>query len=303
MVIIVCACGPTHPPGSAATFSGADAMAWFDRVFVLPRAPGDPRRSESVDALARMMTQTGLREIQRLDHAGTDPVSGAHWPLTTLIGWVRPDAPRAFVLGTHFDTPPRAHEDPDPARRVDPVPGANDGTSGVAVLLGLTPLLGAQLPDDVGFAVVLFDGEEVGAPGHGGYCLGSRHVRDEIRRERLPRLANAEFGVVVDMVGDPDLAVPMDPASRRSHPELVDHLWMTARATGTRAFEGRVGPSVLDDHVFLTQGGIPSVLLIDYANAAWHTTGDDRSNVSADSLAEVGELLRIGVLGWFSRGE
>src|SRR5690606_29222332 len=108
--------------------------------------------------------QAGATEVERLEHTGADPHTGREFALTTLIGHVRPAAARRFVLGSHFDTRPWAESDPDPARREQPIIGANDGTSGVAVLLELTPLLRAQLPPDLGFTVILFDGEELGRP-------------------------------------------------------------------------------------------------------------------------------------------
>ena len=301
-MLMGCAAAPLAPPAGVDRFSGEVAMGRLERLLGVPRAPGAAGRGESVEVLVAMMGAAGLTGIERLEQVGVDPVSGRTWPLTSLVGWVRPGATRVFVLATHFDAPPRAHEDPDPARREQPGPGASDGTSGVAVLLTLAPLLRAQLPEDVGFAVILFDGEEVGAPGRGGYCVGSKDVRDRLRRGELPQLQRAELGVVVDMVGDVDLGLPRDPASLRMHPALVEHLWDTARELRASAFSPRRGPAVLDDHVYLGEAGVPSVLLIDYEDPQWHTHADDRDNVSATSLEQVGEVLRVGLVRWFSMG-
>jgi Zn-dependent M28 family amino/carboxypeptidase len=204
------------------------------------------------------------------------------------------------VLGTHFDTPPRAHADPDPENHDQPVPGANDGTSGVAVLLSLVPSLREQLPPDVGFAVILFDGEEVGAPGKGGYCLGSIEVRRQIKRGQQPDLARAELGLVLDMVGDPDLEILEDPSSVAAHPRLVKHIRKTARSLDAEGFRPEPGPAVIDDHVYLIEAGIPSVLLIDYDDPAWHTLADDRDNVSTASLDQVRVVVLAALVRWFT---
>jgi Zn-dependent M28 family amino/carboxypeptidase len=281
-------------------FSGAAALARVHALMQWPRALGDPRRTTSIAALARELAAVA-DEVVQVPHDAPGPDGTSSWALVELVAHVRPQAARRFVLASHFDTRPWADEEADPELRDRPVPGANDGTSGVAVVLELVPLFARALPEDVGFSIVLFDGEELGRPGQGGYCMGSRHLADAIANGEHPLLARAEFGIVLDMVGDAELRVPIEPASLRNAPALVEHVWATAEELGVAQFERTPRErAILDDHKFLTAAGIPSILLIDRDYAAWHTTRDTVERVSAESLAAVGEVVRVAVLRWFS---
>lgn len=223
--------------------------------------------------------------------------------IDTVIGHFGEPVARRFVLATHVDTRPWADADPDPSRRAEPVVGANDGTSGLAIVLELASLLPSRLPPDVGFSVVLFDGEELGRPQDlSAYCAGSRHLAATFEPERHPELARAELGIVLDMVGDADLRIMPEASSRRFHPALVDHIWATAADLGVGAFEGgTIGPNVLDDHTFLSQIGIPSVLVIDRDYTPWHTTDDTIDRVSARSLEAVGTVVLESLVRWYRR--
>jgi len=295
------ACGrppaPADPgPGAGDRFSGAGAHARLDALMRLPRALGDPRRAASIDALAAELRAVGAGVVERLEHSGVDPWTGERFAMTTLVAGLRPAAPRQFVLASHFDVRPWAESDPEPARRARPIPGANDGTSGVAVLLELAPLLLAQLPPGVGFSLILFDGEELGRPGAGGYCAGSRALADALAAGRFPGVRAADFGVVLDMVGDRDLQLLQEPGSLRAAPELVRAIWSTGQAAGYPQFVARPLPApLIDDHVPLTGAGVPSILIIDYDYPAWHTHADDREQIAAASLEAVGETLRLAL--------
>lgn len=297
---------PPDPPAAAsaprdiqgARFDGAKALERARQlVQTYPRGLGDPRRAAAIERLAGDLRAAGAGEIERLGHTGVDPRTGQPFAMTTLIAHVRPDAPRRFVLATHFDTRPWAESDPDPARRESPIEGANDGTSGVAVLLELVPLLARQLPPERGFSVIFFDGEELGRPELGGYCAGSRALARALAEGGHPRLRGAEFGVVLDMVGDRDLRLQPDRASLRQHPALVERIWSTGQALGYVQFDrAPLATGLLDDHVPLSEAGIPSVLLIDYDYPAWHTHADTLDQLAAGSLEAVGETLRRALL-------
>lgn len=286
-------------------FSGTRALERLAHWLDAPRGLGDPRRAASIAALAGALEDAGAR-LERLDHEVVDPQGGTRFALTELVGHLRPDAPRRFVLATHFDTRPWADEEPDAALHQRPVPGANDGTSGVAVVLELLAPLHAGLPEDVGVSIVLFDGEELGHPeeheaGRAGYCMGSRYLAERIAAGEHPLLAKAELGVVLDMVGDRDLQVLIEPGSQANHPRLVEHVWSVAGALGEPAFVAEVrGRGIVDDHKFLTQAGIPSVLLIDREYAHWHRTTDTIDQVSAASLDAVGDVVLRALLSWFA---
>lgn len=294
------ATGGTLADAGGPIFSGNAALARVEALMSLPRTLGDPRRGESIAALERMLVEAGAEQVERREFVAHELASGEPYALVNLFAHLRPAAPRRFVLATHFDTRPWADEEPDPAAHTQPVPGANDGTSGVAVLLELVPLLSRSLPPDVGVTVILFDGEELGRPGSGGtggYCMGSRRFAAEAAEHPPAWLHAAELGIVLDMIGDADLHVLVEPTSFESAPALVQRLWDVARRRGHPQLEDRVRPvGVLDDHTFLTAAGVPSVLVIDREYEAWHTRRDTIDRVSAESLHAVGDTVLYTVL-------
>ncbi len=297
---------PSEPPVPASTPTreafGASAFVRVQTLMELPRGLGAPGRAASIDRLEQMLKDVGAAQVVRLPTSADDPATGASFDLVSLVGHVRPQAPRRFVLATHFDTRPWADESPDAADHDRPVPGANDGTSGVAVVLELSARLGDVLPPDVGWTVILFDGEELGRPTLGGYCMGSKDLARRQLAQPDPILARAELGIVFDMVGDVDLQLPVEPGSAAIHPQLVAHVWDTAAAMGARAFDPTPRTiGVIDDHRFLTEAGIPSILLIDREYAPWHTLDDTIAHVSADSLGTVGEVTQRALASWFAR--
>lgn len=297
LAALACAALPRATPGPP--FSGERALDLLARLLTdSPRALGDPRRDAAIDALADDLRRRGAATVEPLDHEGVDPWTGRTYRLRTLVADVRPAAPRRLVLATHFDTRPWAEEDPDPARRGAPIPGANDGTSGLAVVLTLMPLLVDQLPAEHGLSVILFDGEELGRPPAEGYLHGSRALAAALAAGRFPRIAAAEYAIVLDMVGDADLRFVVDPASHDAAPWLIDALWREAAAAGfTDAFppEARVRP-IIDDHRPLIDAGLPAVVLLDPDYPPWHTHADALDRVSARSLEATGEAVRRAIL-------
>lgn len=276
-------------------FDGADCLERLAMLVGWPRALGDDARVHSIERLKETLEQQGA-SVRGQPVVARDPQTGHVFELENVVARFRPRSPVRFVLATHFDTRPWADEDPDPRARMDPIPGANDGTSGLALLLELAPLLDARLPSDVGFAVILFDGEELGHPGEEGYCAGSRHFATVAQAEDAPAwigdiIRDARFGIVVDMVGDRELRIRKEQNSLEAHPELLSALWTTARAHSFSAFVDGPGATILDDHVFLTAAGVPSVLLIDLDYPPWHTHLDTVDQLSATSLAQVGNTM------------
>jgi len=207
--------------------------------------------------------------------------------LTNIIGVVNPEAPRRVMLGAHWDTRIFADEDPDPARRTRPVPGANDGASGVAVLLELARCFAEDTPD-VGIIFVLFDGEDSGRIGGMDFCIGAEHLA---RQGSLRYSA----GIVVDMVGDADLAVFHEGNSVLDAPDLTRAVWDTAERLGEDAFQPGYDSTLNDDHKPFLVRGLPTILVIDFDYDVWHTTSDTPAHCSAESLGAVGRVLEAFV--------
>lgn len=193
-----------------------------------------------------------------------------------------------IVLGAHYDTRIIANKDPDPARRTDPVPGASDGASGVAVLLELARVLPTDLDKQIWLA--FFDLEDQGSMEGWEWIIGSKMMAESIAT--LPELPNAV--VVVDMVGDANLNLPME---RNSDQELLKEIWSVAAELGYgQQFIQQPGYSMLDDHTPFINNGMRAVDIIDFDYPYWHTTNDTPDKVSANSLLAVGDTLYEWIL-------
>jgi len=236
-----------------------------------PRFPGSPGHAQ-VQAWI-------VEEAERLGWA-TERLSFEYRGATlTNIEATLDEAMGDFlILGAHYDTRRLAERDPTAPDR--PAPGANDGGSGVAVLLELARVLA---DDRVGcdVSLVFFDGEDNGNLDGWEWAVGSRHYAHSLGR--TPAAV-----VIVDMVGDRDLRLPIE---RNSSPDLAAEVWNTAAALGHAAFVREPGPSVLDDHTAFLERGFRAVDIIDLDYDAWHTTGDTLDQVSAESMEQVGSTL------------
>ncbi len=195
------------------------------------------------------------------------------------------------VISCHWDTRPWADSEENRKDRNTPIIGANDGASGVAVLLELARIMGEN-PPPIGVNLVFFDGEDMGIPGENEtYCQGSRYFAKNLP---IPKPYEA---INLDMVGDKQLHLPVEKYSLEFHPQLVRYLWRRADEMGLDAFDITPQHAIYDDHVPLYRiAGIPSIDLIDfkypnpYANF-WHTLDDLPENCSAESLGQVGDLM------------
>lgn len=249
-----------------------------------PRAPGHPGHARARRYLVEQLQAAGARVEELPFHyqGAADPEPVAFVNVSGLFGertggWV--------LLGTHYDTRIVADEETDPARRAQPIPGANDGGSGVAVLLETARVLGEQ-PPPFGVELVFFDAEDWGHASREDYIAGSRDL--VARWSELGRTSWPSAVIVVDMVGDADLSIAPERSSDR---ELVRRIWRAARRLGADAFTTRLRGSVIDDHTPFVAEGVPAALLIDFEYPAWHTLDDDLSQCSPESLATVGRVV------------
>jgi len=211
---------------------------------------------------------------------------------------------RFVTFAAHYDTRPVADKDADPANRGTPILGANDGASGVGLLLELARVLPNDT--DLGVQMLFFDGEDGGGYKAAEGCdtdwiLGSRAYAESRSAEQL---AQIDALVLVDMIGDPNLTLPREgysAADPRGAPVQTE-VYATAKALGHTQFLDRIGIQVLDDHVPFLERKVAAIDLIhtvpgdNRAFPYWHhTLEDDLDVVSADSLAAVGRTLET----WF----
>jgi Zn-dependent M28 family amino/carboxypeptidase len=237
-----------------------------------PRIPGTSGHEEIIDWIT-IELQTEGWEVQEQFSRINDQT------IRNLVA-SRGNADPYILIGAHYDTRIYADQDPDTNLKEEPVPGANDGGSGVAVLLELARVLPTELP--VSVKLVFFDAEDNGGIGEWDWILGSRaFVRDA---DQLP-----ESVVIVDMVGDAQLEIYYE---RNSDPALREEIWKEAEALGfSEQFIPVEKHSMLDDHTPFLEVGIPAVDIIDFDYPYWHTTGDTIDKVSPESLQAVGETL------------
>lgn len=215
-----------------------------------------------------------------------DPYSGDSIPMVNVIASFRGGGDeRGLLFMAHWDSRPRTDFPTDPALADQPIPGANDGASGAAVLLELATLF-HEVPPKANIDLVLVDGEDWGRSGDEDYyLLGSREFASHDVRDRY------QFGIVIDMIGDVDLTIYREKLSERFVKKINDYVWQTAARLSLPAFIDSVKHSVLDDHIALNVGGIPAIDIIDFDYPYWHSNLDTSDKCSAASLAQVGRLL------------
>ncbi|HYW08233.1 MAG TPA: M28 family peptidase [Longimicrobium sp.] len=205
--------------------------------------------------------------------------------------WARwkPEATDRVLLVTHWDTPLHAEREPEENKKAYPVPGANEGASGTAVLMELALLLHEKAPQ-VGVDILLVDGAYYGRAG-ATEGLGMRHFLANRPAGYKPRWA-----VYVARVGDRSLEIPMEASTAKAAPAVAKQVWDVAREVGMDSiFVARVGPVQPGDHHLLTAAGIPTVAVIDpefgRGNELWRTRDDVIANTRMESLGKVGQVL------------
>lgn len=262
-------------------FDGDAAMELLKKQCALgPRVPGTPTHTKTRDFLVATLKQyTHDVRIQSFRHReGNRTLTMSN--IVAVFGNAKEPG---ILLCAHWDSRPFADKEKDPQRARQPIPGANDGASGVAVLLEIAHQLSA-VPPPLPVAIVLFDGEDWGKTSETMF-LGSRHYA------KHPLPWKPRYGILLDMVGDKDLQLPKERGSLRFAPHLVSLLWGIAAKMGITEFHQRVGYEILDDHVFLSEAGIPCVNIIDFDYPPWHTLEDTPDKCSAASLQKVGDVL------------
>lgn len=269
-------------------FHGAPAMASVERQVAFgPRIPGTPGHAAQLAWMkASLDSVADTVVVDTFTHVAA---AGDTLHLTNLVARFLPDRERRILLLTHWDTRPVSDQAKDPAQQKLPVPGANDGASGTAILLELAGILGEN-PPPLGVDLLFVDGEDYG---EGDMFLGSVRYANQLPPQGQGRPI---YAVLLDMVGDADGRFPVDPTSVQAAPIVVQKVWRTARKLGyAKFFPEGVGPGVTDDHVPLLQAGLPAIDVIDFsygpANSYWHTPEDTPDKVSAGTLEMVGEVM------------
>lgn len=285
---------PSQPITSKLTlsdipFDGARAMSYLEQICALGRRVSG---TEGMLAQQKLLTdhfqQLGAK-VKYQQFRVRHPLDGSPVKMANLIIEWHPERKERILLCAHYDT--RPFPDRDPVNPQGEFLGANDGASGVALLMELGHQM-AELDGKLGVDFVLFDGEELIFQERGDYFLGSEFFAREYAKNKPPY--KYRWGVLLDMVGDADLQIYQEKTSlawRDTRP-LVQQIWKTAAQLGVREFVAKPGHELRDDHLPLhNTGKIPTCDIIDFDYPHWHTTGDAADKCSALSLAKVGWVI------------
>lgn len=280
---IVSACGREAPPPRE--FDGTTALHYIERqVGFGPRVPGTEahQRMEGwLDSLLRTRADTVV--LQQWTHvtARRDSLR-----LTNLLARFNPGAEKRILFLAHWDSRPRA-DGPASTDSTVPVPGANDGGSGVAVLLGVADVLHRAAPA-IGVDLLFVDGEDYGdfTNTPDDVLIGSRYYA-----AHQPPGPKPLYAVLFDLVADKDLQIYQEGNSLVGAPEVVNLVWDTAKLLGYRSvFIDTPKHTLIDDHLELQKAGIRAIDVVDFDYPAWHTPEDKLDMVSAQSLQIVGDV-------------
>lgn len=260
-------------------FNGERAYAdVLEQVGFGARHPGTEGHDRMVEFMLAQLEAAGWEgQVQETEYGGQ--------PVRNVTGRrAGPEEKPWILLGAHYDSRMFADADPDPANHTRPVPAANDGGSGVAVLLELARVLPADLPANVW--LVFFDAEDNGNIEGWDWILGSRAYAEALEE-------HPDMLILVDMIGDADLNIYYE---RSSNASLMNEIWSTARQLGYDQFIPEYKYQMIDDHTPFLELGIPAVDIIDFDYPYWHTVEDTPDKVSAESLEAVGRTLQTWLL-------
>ncbi len=302
LCLMLVACGETRresPGQSGTTSTPAMEVPAFDaqRAFQYltqqtdfgPRNPGSRGYQQCLAFLQAELS--GFADSVFLQRFSYRTARGESQLGTNIIARFGRGAGARILLTAHWDTRPWADQDINPGNYTKPILGANDGASGVAVLLEFARILSVN-PPPAGIDIVLFDAEDAGESGNSeSFALGSQHFA-----KNLPVNTQYRYAINFDMVGDKNLEIRRESNSDTYAPALMDAVFQRARLLGYPQFIDEQIPGIYDDHIPLNQANIPAIDIIDFnypdhTNRYWHTMDDTPDKCSPESLHAVGTVI------------
>jgi glutaminyl-peptide cyclotransferase len=266
-------------------FDSAGAFRYIEtQVGFGPRIPGTEahrRAARWLDSLLSQRADTVI--VQSWTHV---TAAGDSLPLTNFVARFRPGAAKRLLFLAHWDSRPTA-DGPTSPDSTKPVPGANDGGSGVATLLGVADVL-KRAPPSIGVDLLFVDGEDYGdfTKTPKDVLIGSRYYAAHPAPGPQPL-----YAVLFDLVADKDLQVFEEGNSLVGAPEVVELVWNTAKDLGyAGTFVATPKHTLIDDHLELQKAGIRAIDVVDFDYPSWHTKDDTIDKVSAASLQIVGDV-------------
>lgn len=275
------------PTAGATRFSGAAAYEYAKaQVDFGPRVPGSTAAQAAGDwIIEQMRSRADTVIVQSWTHTTAD---GKKLPMRNILARFRPELADRVLYVTHWDSRPISEKGATDAERKLPVPGANDGASGVGLFVALGDVFKQEKPT-VGVDLLFVDGEDYGdfGPPEIDVLIGSKYFATHLPSPSYKPL----YGVVWDMIGDTDLRLPYETNSYQQAPEVVARVWQTAAELGYGSvFVQESGGALTDDHLPLLKAGLRVIDVIDLTYPPHHTPQDTMDKISANSLAIVGHV-------------
>jgi len=258
-----------------------------------PRNPGSPGHQQTLNYLNNELKRyADIVYLQEFSYPGYNE----QLKLTNIVAQFNPNSTNRIFICAHWDTRPRAEQDKNESNRELPILGANDGGSGVGVILELARLL-KNNPVNYGVDLILFDGEDYGKEGDmNNYLLGAKYFSANKPADYQPH-----FGILLDLVGDKEAEFRMEGASLKYAGDVVEMIWNVASSLNATAFRKIESSDIYDDHIALNMAGLKTINIVDSdligADSAnerrnyWHTQNDTMENISKETLEQVGEVL------------
>lgn len=256
-----------------------------------PRVPNTDAHERCATYLSQQLTALGA-EVSTQTFTAT-AFNGTELKGTNIIGTYYPEKSKRVILFSHWDSRPFCDQG-EPQDHKNPVMGANDGASGVAILLEIARTLKENEPN-VGVDIVFLDAEDYGDPTgnvQDSWCLGSQHWAKNPHYKTKP-----QYGILLDMVGGNSPTFGIDYISQQLAQNIASKVWGIAHALGYKQFKDETSGQIIDDHVYVNLiAGIPTIDIIDYSPgrgfpATWHTPHDTPENISKETLGMVGKVV------------
>ena len=292
LVAVIFACACKHDARNRPPFDGTVALGYAKtQVDFGPRVPGTPGWTNAGDWIVAQMRQRADTVIeQRWWHK---LANGDSIPMRNIIARYKPNATDRILYLTHWDTRPIADSETDSTKKKLPIPGANDGASGVGLFVALGDVL-KKTPPTVGVDLLFVDGEDYGSfDADKDVLIGSRYFATHLPWPNYQPI----FGILWDMIGDKDLQIYQEQNSLARAPEVVTRVWQTAADLGhADAFIPQPKWAVTDDHIPLQNAGMHVIDVIDLDYPDHHKLSDTIDKISAQSLQTVGEVAAALIL-------
>ena len=309
LMIGSCNVGSTNGQAESASVSGSkldvhnknfDADSAYryieTQVSCGPRVPGTEGHRRCAEFIVSSLRRQGADTIIEQKTTVT-AYNGDRLPINNIMARFNINAAKRVLLVAHWDTRPWADAEPDKSKHSIPIPGANDGGSGVGVLLEVARNLGTEVPN-IGVDMLFTDAEDYGETGgdDDSWCLGTQYWVKNMPYEtnRLPM-----YGILLDIVGGQNAKFHREYFSEYFAPKINTEIWAVAASSGYGGrFINETKGAVTDDHVYINQAGIPCVDIIECANPetgsfppTWHTLNDDMNSIDRGTLKAVGQTV------------